>query len=250
MALNITVFPALTDNYGFLLRDEATGHTAAIDAPDAARIAHVMAQQRMHHLDLLLNTHWHPDHAGGNATLKLEFGCIIHGPPEVTKMGSLDHVAAPGSHVMVGETRLDVLDLGGHTEGLIGWHDADGHNVFVGDCLFTLGCGRLFEGTAEQMWGSLLRLCALPDETVVYHAHEYTLVNLAFAESLGVNPALKARGAKLRAMRANGEYTSPTTIGEEKATNPFLVYPLREKSFEAQAAKFGELRAAKDAFSI
>ncbi len=248
MALKVTVFPCLTDNYGFLAQDEATGRVACIDAPDPPKIAHKMAELHLHRMDLLLNTHWHPDHAGGNATLKLEYGCVIHGPPEVTQMGPLDHVAAPGGHVMVGETRLDVLDLGGHTAGLIGWHDAAGHQVFVGDCLFTLGCGRLFEGTREQFWASLLRLCALPDNTVVYHAHEYTMANLAFAESLCMDAALAMRGAKLRAMRERGEATSPTTMAEEKATNPFLVYPLREKTFEAQAAKFGELRAAKDVF--
>ncbi len=248
MGLKITVFPCLTDNYGYLLQDEATGRTASLDAPDAAVISHHLAAQGLHHLDFLFNTHWHPDHAGGNATLKLQYGCTIYGPPEVTKMGPIDHVAVPGSHVMLGQTRLDVLDLGGHTEGLIGWHDAEGHNVFVGDCLFTLGCGRLFEGTAEQMWASELRLCALPDDTRVWHAHEYTLVNLAFAESLGIDAALAGRGPKLRALRDCGEATVPTTIGAEKATNPFLVYPLREPTFEAQAAKFAELRAAKDAF--
>lgn len=248
MALKVTVFPCLSDNYGFLCRDEATGRVACIDTPDPRMIAHKMAELHLHRMDLILNTHWHPDHAGGNATLKLEYGATIHGPPEVTQMGPLDHVAAPGDHVMVGETRLDVLDLGGHTKGLIGWHDAAGHQVFVGDCLFTLGCGRMFEGTQEQFWASLLRLCALPDDTVVYHAHEYTRANLKFAESLGIDDALAVRGAQLRATLEAGGYTSPTTMGEEKATNPFLVYPLREKDFAAQAAKFGELRSAKDAF--
>ena len=248
MGLKITVFPCLTDNYGYLIQDEATGRTASIDAPDAAAISRHLAAQGLHHLDFLFNTHWHPDHAGGNATLKLQYGCTIYGPPEVTKEGPIDHVAAPGDHVMLGQTRLDVLDLHGHTAGLIGWHDAEGHNVFPGDCLFTLGCGRLFEGTKEQMWASLLRLAALPDDTRVWHAHEYTMANLKFAESLGVDAALAERGPKLRDLRERGEPTVPTTIGEEKVTNPFLVYPLREKDFDAQAARFAELRAAKDAF--
>ena len=248
MGLKITVFPALTDNYGFLLRDEATGKTAVIDAPDANVIAHRIAGQGLHRLDYLLNTHWHPDHAGGNAALKLQYGCTIYGPPEVTREGPLDHVIAPGAVFMLGETKLDVMDLGGHTLGLIGWHDAAGHNAFIGDCLFTLGCGKLFEGTAEQMWASILRIAALPGDTRLYHAHEYTMVNLAFAESLGMSEALAERGPTLRAMRERGEFTSPTTVAEELATNPFLVYPLREKGFEAQAAKFAELRAAKDVF--
>ncbi len=248
MALKITVFPCLSDNYGFIAHDEATGRTATIDTPDATAIAHVLAQLGLHRLDYILNTHWHPDHTGGNAALKLQYGCAIYGPHEVSRVAPLDHVIAPGAHFMLGETRLDVLDLAGHTHGQIGYVDLTGGNAFIGDCLFPLGCGRLFEGTREDMWASELRLCGLADTMRLYSAHEYSLANLKFAESLGVDAKLAERGVMIRAMRDRGEHTVPSSLAEEKATNPFLVYPLREQGFAAQAAKFGELRAAKDVF--
>ncbi|MGZ3306352.1 MAG: hydroxyacylglutathione hydrolase C-terminal domain-containing protein, partial [Asticcacaulis sp.] len=168
---------------------------------------------------------------------------------EVTKTGPLDRVVGEGETVTVGETRLTVIGLPGHTLGHIGYHDADGGNVFAGDTMFTLGCGRLFEGTKEQMWSSLLKLAELPAETTLYSAHEYTLGNLKFAESLGVDEALRARAVRIRAMRERNEPTVPTTVGEERATNPFLVHPLREIGFAVQADRFGKLRAAKDGFS-
>jgi len=199
-------------------------------------------------LDLILNTHWHPDHAGGNAALKARFGSEILGPEEARKTGPVDRVVSEGSDVRVGRTRLTVIDLPGHTLGHIGYVDTEGRNAFVGDTLFTLGCGRLFEGTRQQMWSSLMRITGLPGETQVFSAHEYTLGNLKFAESLGETAALAARGDVIRARRERGEPTVPTTVAEELATNPFLVYPMRETGLDAQAEKFAELRAAKDGF--
>jgi len=143
---------------------------------------------------------------------------------------------------------LDVIDLGGHTRGIVGYLDRAGGNVFVADCLFPLGCGRMFEGTPQQFWASLSRLAALPGDTIIWSAHEYTLANLKFAESLGETEALKARGERIRQMREAGQFTVPSTVAEEIATNPFLVYPLREKDVGAQAAKFAEVRAMKDVF--
>ncbi|MDI7773791.1 hydroxyacylglutathione hydrolase [Asticcacaulis sp. EMRT-3] len=245
MPLKIDIFPCLQDNYGFLITDEATGLTAAIDAPEPAAILRQLGGRR---LNFILNTHWHPDHAGGNALVQARTGCQIYGPPEVRRLAPLDHELKPGEHVMLGETRLDVLDLGGHTLGHIGYYAQGDGVAFVADTLFPLGCGRLFEGTPEQMWASLARLCALPEETVLYSAHEYTLANLKFAESLGDFPELVARAMRMRGLRARGEPTVPSSVAEEKATNPFLVYPLREDGFAAQAAKFGELRRAKDRF--
>ena len=210
---------------------------------------HRLAQLGHHRLDFILNTHWHPDHAGGNATLKLQYGCTIYGPHEVTRTGPLDHVVTPGEIFRLGETTLDIISLKGHTLGHIGYVDRAGHNAFIGDTLFPLGCGRLFEGTREEMWASLLRIAALPDDTRLYSAHEYTLSNLEFAESLGVDDALKARGAAVRTTREQGGYTVPSILADEKASNPFLVYPLREIEFETQAARFGDLRAAKDVFA-
>jgi len=248
MGLKIDVFPALQDNYGFLLQDEVTGTTAIIDAPEPRAVIARMEALGLDRLDYILNTHWHPDHAGGNTLLKKRYSSVIYGPQEVTRIAPLDHVLAAGDVFRLGETRLDVIDLGGHTLGHIGYVDRAGGNAFVADAIFPLGCGRLFEGTPAQMWAALKRIAELPDETVLYTAHEYTLSNLKFAESLGESPALAARGADIRAKRERGAPTVPSTVAEEKATNPFLVYPLMEKDFGAQAAKFGELRRAKDRF--
>jgi hydroxyacylglutathione hydrolase len=248
MPLIIDIFPALQDNYGFLLKDEASGQVAIIDAPEPRAIIERLNTLGWGRLDHILNTHWHPDHAGGNALLKKRYGAVIHGPQEVTRIAPLDEVLKPGDVFMLGETRLDVIDLGGHTLGHIGYVDRAGGNAFIADTLFPLGCGRLFEGTPEQMWASLQRIADLPDETILYSAHEYTLSNLKFAESLGGDAALAERAAAIRATRERGEPTVPSSVAQEKATNPFLVYPLQEKDFAAQAAKFGELRKAKDRF--
>ena len=248
MGLKVDIFPALQDNYGFILQDEASGKVAIIDAPEPRAISERLAILGIEHLDYILNTHWHPDHAGGNALLKKHYDAEIYGPQEVTRIALLDRVLRPGDTFMLGETKLDVIDLGGHTLGHIGYIDQAGGQAFVADTIFPLGCGRLFEGTAEQMWGALKRIADLPDETILYSAHEYTLSNLKFAESLGIDVALSDRAVKIRTLREHGEPTVPSTVAEEKATNPFLVYPLRESDFAAQAAKFGELRRAKDTF--
>ena len=247
MGLKITIFPCLTDNYGFLVQDEASGKVACIDTPEAGRII-TKAEDMGVNIDVILNTHWHPDHGGGNAEVQARFGCPIHGPEEVRKRWPLDHVLKPGDVYQLGETRLDVIDLSGHTTGIIAYVDRAGGNAFVSDALFPLGCGRMFEGTPQTFWASLLRLCELPDDTILWSAHEYTLANLKFAESLGSDAVLAVRAQKVRNQRERGEYTVPSTLAEEKATNPFLRYPLQEKGFDAQAAKFAELRAAKDNF--
>ena len=247
MALKIDLFPCLTDNYGFILVDEATGVSAAVDSPDADAIAARVEALGLKRLDYLLNTHWHPDHAGGNAALKARFGCDIWGPEEARQTGPVDRLLTGGDVFQLGETVLDVLALPGHTPGQIGYHDRRGHNAFIGDALFTLGCGKVWD-TMSHMWSSLLTLAGLPGDTRLFHAHEYTLVNLRFALSVASDPALEARGEVLRAVRERGEATVPTTVAEELATNPFLVHPLREKGFDAQTARFAEIRAAKDVF--
>lgn len=240
MTLIVHQFPCLSDNYGFLARDEATGATAAIDTPDADAILRELDRLGWT-LTHILNTHWHPDHTGGNAALKAATGAQIIGPAEVTKAAPLDREVAGGDVVDLGETRLSVIETGGHTLGHIAYHDAADRIAFVGDTLFALGCGRLFEGTAEQMWTSLSRLAALPDDTTVYCAHEYTAANARFALSVDAGPALAARAAEVFAARERGEPTVPTTIGAEKATNPFL------RAGDAQA--FAAVRAAKDVFT-
>lgn len=247
MALTVHQFPCLSDNYGFLIRDEATGKVATIDTPDAEAILAQLGQ-RGWSLDLILNTHWHPDHAGGNEALKAATGAIIAGPAEVTRIAPLDRVVRGGDVVMLGETRFEVIDSGGHTLGHVAYHDAADAIAFVGDTLFALGCGRLFEGTAEQMWSSLSRVAGLPDATTVYCAHEYTASNARFALSVDDDPALQARAAAVFAARERGEPTVPTTIAAEKATNPFLRAPLLRPNAASPAEAFAEIRAAKDSF--
>lgn len=247
MALTVHQFPCLSDNYGFLIRDEATGKVATIDTPDAEAILAQLGQ-RGWGLDLILNTHWHPDHAGGNEALKAATGATIAGPAEVTRIAPLDRVVRGGDVVMLGDTRFEVIDSGGHTLGHVAYHDAADAIAFVGDTLFALGCGRLFEGTAEQMWSSLSRVAGLPDATTVYCAHEYTASNARFALSVDDDPALQARAAAVFAARERGEPTVPTTIAAEKATNPFLRAPLLRPNAASPAEAFAEIRAAKDSF--
>ncbi|PVM91783.1 hydroxyacylglutathione hydrolase [Caulobacter radicis] len=246
MPLQIHQFPCLSDNYGFLVRDVATGKTACIDTPEADAIL-MQLEKLGWDLDFILNTHWHPDHAGGNEAVKAATGATIVGPQEVTRIAPLDRLVAGGDVVELGETKFTVIDSGGHTLGHVAYHDAEGGVAFVGDTLFALGCGRMFEGDPEQMWASLSRLADLPDDTTVYCAHEYTASNARFALSVDSDPALKARTDQVFAARERGEATVPTTIGLEKATNPFLRAPaLRPGLAPAQA--FAEIRAAKDSF--
>jgi hydroxyacylglutathione hydrolase len=251
MPLIVRQFPCLSDNYGFLIRDEASGKTACIDTPEAAAILREL-QAAGWELDFIFNTHWHPDHAGGNAEIKAATGCEIVGPAEVTRIAPLDREVRGGDQVELGQTRFTVIETGGHTLGHIAYYDSGSHAAFVGDTLFALGCGRLFEGKPEQMWASLSRLAALPDDTRVYCAHEYTASNARFALSVDEAPALKARAAEVFAARERGEWTVPTTIGLEKATNPFLRAPqLAARVGKAGAPDyeaFAAVRAAKDAF--
>ena len=251
MALDVHQFACLADNYGFLARDRASGLTAAIDTPDADAILRELKATGWT-LTHVLNTHWHPDHAGGNAALQAATGCQIIGPQEVRRIAPLDRLVVGGDVVMLGETRFEVLDVGGHTLGHIAYHDAADAIAFVGDALFALGCGRLFEGDAAMMWSSLSRLAALPDETRVYCAHEYTAANARFALSVDDDPAVAARAGEVFAARERGEPTVPTTIGAEKAANPFLRAPRLAARMglegAADAQVFAAVRAAKDAF--
>jgi hydroxyacylglutathione hydrolase len=246
MPLKVHQFPCLNDNYGFLLRDEATGEVACVDTPDAEAILKALGGLGWR-LDLIMNTHWHPDHAGGNARLQEVTGCRIVGPQEVTRIAPLDQPLSEGDEVRLGGTRFEVLETGGHTLGHISYYDEADATVFVGDTLFALGCGRLFEGTAEQMWTSLSKLAALPDDTLVYCAHEYTASNARFALSVDASPELKARAEQVFAARERGEPTVPTRIGEEKAANPFLRAPLLRQGM-ADAEAFAAVRQAKDVF--
>lgn len=241
MTLDVRLFPCLNDNYGLLARDAASGVVAAIDTPDAAVILAELERSGWGRLDLILNTHWHPDHTQGNARLKAETGCEIVGPEEVRKAAPIDRIVAGGDTVMLGDTALEVTDAPGHTLGHIVYRSPADAQAFVGDVLFTLGCGRLFEGTPEQMHASLQKLAAWPDETAIWCAHEYTAANARFALSLDDRPEMIARAQEIFAMRERGEATVPTTIGAEKAFNPFMR--------ASGAADFAARRAAKDVFT-
>ena len=247
MSLTIHQFPCLSDNYGFLVRDDATGLTACIDTPDADAILRELKTLGWD-LTLILNTHWHPDHAGGNAQVKAATGATVIGPQEVERIAAPDRVVQDGDVVELGHTRFEVLDTGGHTLGHVSYFDAADAVAFVGDTLFALGCGRLFEGTAQQMWTSLQKLAALPDATTVYCAHEYTAANARFALSVDDGVAVKARADAVFAARERGEATVPTTIALEKASNPFLRAPLLRPDIADPAEAFGAVRAAKDSF--
>lgn len=241
MALEIRQFACLSDNYGFLIRDTASGRVATIDTPDAEAILAEIEAAGWGGLDLILNTHWHPDHAGGNAQLKAATGCEIVGPAEVARIAPLDRTVTDGETVNLGETAFEVIATPGHTlEHIVYWCAAE-KVAFVGDTLFALGCGRLFEGAPAQMWSSLRRLAQLPPDTRIFCAHEYTAANARFALSVDASPAVKARAEQVFAARDRGEPTVPTTIGAEIATNPFLT--------AADVEEFAARRAAKDSFA-
>ena len=241
MTLDIRLFPCLSDNYGILVRDVATGIVATIDTPHADRILAELEAAGWGRLDLILNTHWHADHAGGNAAVKAATGCEIVGPEEVRRIAPLDRVVSGGETVMLGETALEVTATPGHTLGHIVYRSVADAEAFVGDTLFALGCGRLFEGTAEQMFASLSAMALWPDETRIWCAHEYTASNARFALSLDDRPEMQAHAAGIFAARERGQATVPTVLGVEKRFNPFLTAP--------DAAAFAARRAAKDGFS-
>lgn len=223
MALEVHMFPCLNDNYGYLIHDPVDGVTATIDTPEADPI-NAALEEKGWRLTHILNTHHHFDHAGGNEALKARWGCTVVGAAnDAARIPGIDVRVADGDALEFGSTSARVLEVPGHTSGHIAYYFADDGIAFVGDTLFALGCGRLFEGTPAQMWTSLGKLMALPDDTVVYCAHEYTQSNAAFALSVEPgNEALVARSGEIDRLRAKGMPTVPTTIALEKATNPFL----------------------------
>jgi hydroxyacylglutathione hydrolase len=238
--LEIVRIPVLNDNYVWLMYDDASGETVAID-PAVAEPVLTVAQARGWTINQIWNTHWHPDHVGGNAEIKAKTGCTITGPAaEAAKIGTLDRGVGEGDSVKIGDHSARILAVPAHTAGHIAYHLADDAILFVGDTLFAMGCGRLFEGTAAQMFANMQRFATLPDETIVYCAHEYTQSNGRFALTVEPdNKAIRDRMAMVDAARARDEPTVPTTIGAERATNPFL----RADSAE----ELGRRRTAKDA---
>jgi hydroxyacylglutathione hydrolase len=253
MMLQIHQFPCLSDNYGFLIHDPATGATAAIDTPDADEIL-AQADARGWRITDIWNTHWHPDHAGGNAKIVETTGAKVTGPAEVERIGKApDLVVDDGDTVRLGGAQAQVLNVGGHTLGHIAYvFDAD-KVAFVGDALFSMGCGRLFEGTPQQMWASLSKIAALPRDTTLYCAHEYTEANARFAIYCDpTNRDLQTRVAEVKALRAADKPTVPMTLDLELKTNPFLRAPLLKRSIMKPDASdveaFAFLREAKNNF--
>jgi hydroxyacylglutathione hydrolase len=241
MALEVARIPVLSDNYVWLLHDPDTCETTVID-PAVAEPVLAEAGRRHWQISQIWNTHWHPDHTGGNAAIKAATGCRVTAPAaEAARIPSLDRAVAEGDRVCLGDYEACVLEVPAHTAGHIAYHLKQARIVFVGDTLFAMGCGRLFEGNAAQMHANMRRLAKLPPDTLVYCAHEYTLANGRFAVTVEPdNRALAERMAEVETLRARGEPTVPTTIALELATNPFM----RARSVAELAAR----REAKDAF--
>ncbi|MCR9262022.1 MAG: hydroxyacylglutathione hydrolase [Pseudomonadaceae bacterium] len=223
MTIEVVQIPCLNDNYGYLIHEPGSGLTATIDTPEVAPI-NAALEQRGWRLTHIFNTHHHFDHAGGNEALKEQWGCTVVGADnDAARIPGIDQRVVDGDRFAFGDVEVTVFEVPGHTSGHIAFYLASQAMVFVGDTLFALGCGRLFEGSPQQMWSSLQKLMALPDETVVYCAHEYTQANAAFALSVEPdNPDLQKRSQQIDQLRAKGEPTVPTSIGLERATNPFV----------------------------
>jgi hydroxyacylglutathione hydrolase len=253
--LEVYQFPTRSDNYGVLIHDPETGATAAIDAPEAEPILAALSDKGWTLSDILI-THHHIDHTAGIDALKKKTGCTVYGPArESGLIPGLDVEIKDGDEVAIGGVKGRVIDTPGHTRGHVSYNFPNDGIVFVGDTLFSVGCGKLLEGDAATMWTSLSKLATLPPETNVYCGHEYTGANCRFALTIEPdNAALQARAAEVSDNDARGAPSLPTTIGQELATNPFL----RASSPEIQARLgmegrpldeiFGEVRMRKDQF--
>ena len=254
-SLKIHQFPCLQDNYGYLVHIDGTDVTATIDTPDADAIAAELDKCGWN-LTHILNTHWHPDHAGGNQALKDRYGAVVIAPIDPDeRIAHVDRAVSEGDRLDLGGSEARVFSVPGHTTDHIAYWFPEAGVAFVGDTLFALGCGRLFEGTAEQMWESLGKLTALPEDTVVYCAHEYTASNARFAVTIEPdNAALIKRVEEIRQLREAGKPTVPTTVGLELSTNPFLrtrspeILERLEMAGQGDVAVFAEVRSRKDNF--
>jgi hydroxyacylglutathione hydrolase len=239
--IEVVRIPAREDNYIWLAHDDVSGETVVIDPADAAPVL-AEADRRGWKIGQIWNTHWHGDHIGGNAAIKAATGCFITGPAaEAAKIPTLDRTVGEGDVVHIGAVAAQVLEVPAHTAGHIAYYLPEAGIAFVGDTLFAMGCGRLFEGTPAQMWANMQRLAALPPETIVYCAHEYTQANGRYARVAEPdNQAVIDRMREVDALRADGQATVPTTIALERATNPFM----RAGSAEVLARR----RVEKDVF--
>lgn len=237
--LDIVPVPAFSDNYLWLVHDSASGETAVVDPGDAAPVL-TEAERRGWAITQIWNTHWHPDHTGGNLAVKQATGARIYGPAGETITGR-DVALGQGDELRLGAHVGRIIEVPGHTLGHIALIFDDAGVAFVGDTMFAMGCGRLFEGSPQQMHASLQSLAALPEEMRIYCAHEYTLTNARFAaHAEPANAAIAERLAEVERMRAAGQITVPSTIALERATNPFV----RAANWQ----EFAALRSAKDSF--
>ena len=255
MPAEIRLFPCLSDNYGVLIHDSETGATASIDAPEAAPIEAALEATGWKLTDILV-THHHHDHTGGIRALKEKHKCRVVAPAEKTaKIPAVDETVREGDKVSVGTLSANVIETPGHTlDHIAYWFHAD-KLAFVGDTLFSIGCGRVIEGTPEMMWHSLVKLRDLPNDTEIYCGHEYTAANIRFALTIEPNnPVLAAREAQVARLIAEGEPTIPVTIGDERLANPFLRADLPEVagiiSMDGEPPEqiFAEIRARKNSF--
>ena len=246
----------MSDNYGVLVHDSATGATATIDAPDAAAVLAALDQQGWRLSDILV-THHHADHVQGISGVKTRFpeARVVAPAREAARIGGVDVEVAEGNLVTVGHLQAKVIETPGHTAGHIAYWFEDDNALFAGDTLFALGCGRVMETPMHTMWDSLLKLSQLPGETQVYCGHEYTQANAKFALTVDpTNDLLQQRAREIASLRAQAEPTLPTTIALELATNPFL--RAEQPSVQAAvgmpgadpAAVFAELRERKNRF--
>lgn len=255
MSVIVDVFPARSDNFGYLVHDTASGRTAAIDAPDAAAIRNALLHRGWTLTDIFI-THHHIDHVEAIPELKAEFGAKVVGPrAEADKIAGLDILVAGGDTVSLGDTVFQVYDAPGHTLGHIVFHDREGKHLFSADALFSLGVGRMFEGTPGPMWAGVKALRELPDDTLVYCGHEYTQSNAKFALSIDPdNAALRKRAEEVAALRLAGRPTIPFLLGEDKAANPFLRAddPVLARHYGLEGADpaevFAAIRKGKDNF--
>jgi hydroxyacylglutathione hydrolase len=238
--LEVVAVPVLTDNYVWLIHTEATGETAAVDPSVTDPVLDAVAA-RGWSITQVLNTHWHPDHTGGNEGIKAATGCTITAPAEAERVSPVDRVVAEGDRVTVAGAEAVVWDIPAHTAGHIAYYFEDGGMIFVGDTMFAMGCGRLFEGTAGQMYSNMRRIAALPGDVRIYCGHEYTLANARFAaHAEPENAAVHDRLKEVDALRAAERITLPTTVAQERETNPFV----RATNSE----EFARLRREKDSF--
>ena len=241
MSVTATPVPILDDNYAWLLRETASGATAIVDPADPAPVIAAI-EAAGGRLDLILLTHHHADHVAGTDAVRARFGApVVGAAADAHRLPRLDRAVREGDEVALGGAQARVIETPGHTRGQINFFFPDGPVLLSGDTLFSLGCGRLIEGTAAEMFASLAKLLALPDATLVCCGHEYTESNGKFALSVDPdNPALRARLAEVAAQRAAGRPSVPSTLASERAANPFLRAP--------DVASFAALRAAKDTF--